>query len=125
MKVAELEPPPGVRQGNGRVAASVAGTAGADPLAPAAAARLPETVTQVPATPGSLYVHLDTFEYYQYAAVQQARMSYAGARIVSLFQGRTHLFRVVIGPLPDVARADAVLDQAFSIGIPDARIAIE
>jgi hypothetical protein len=70
-------------------------------------------------------VELDTFEEYQYAAVQRAKMGAAGARIVSIVDGRTHRFRVEIGPLPDAAHADAVLDQAFAFGIPDARIMVD
>lgn len=125
VEVAELPPPPGVRQGNGHsVTASVAQA----PEAPPAAApplRLPETVTRTAARPGRLMVRLDTFDEYQYAAVQQAKMAGAGAVIVTSRQGRTRQFRVEIGPLPDVARADAVLDQAFSSGIPDARIVVD
>lgn len=126
VQVAELPPPPGVRQGTGRAASASAGhVAAADPLVSAKPVQLPETVTRTAPSPGGLYVHLDTFEDFQYASVQQARMSFAGARIVSSVQGRTHLFQVVIGPLPDVAHADHVLDQAFAIGIPDARIVVE
>ena len=87
--------------------------------------RLPETVTQTVPRPGQVMVELDTFEEYQYAAVQRAKMGGAGARIVSIVDGRTHRFRVEVGPLPDVAHADAVLDQALASGIPDARIVVD
>jgi rare lipoprotein A len=70
-------------------------------------------------------VELDTFEEYQYAAVQRAKMASAGARIVSMADGRTHRYRVEVGPLPDAAHADAVLDQALASGIPDARIVVD
>jgi rare lipoprotein A len=80
---------------------------------------------QFPSHPGQLVVRLDTFDEYQYAAVQRARMANAGARIVPLFEGRAHRFRVEVGPLPDLARADAVLDQALASGIPDARIVVD
>jgi len=39
--------------------------------------------------------------------------------------GRTHRYRVEVGPLPDTAQADAVLDQALASGIPDARIVVD
>jgi hypothetical protein len=42
-----------------------------------------------------------------------------------VFEGRTQHFRVEVGPLPDVARADAVLDKALASGIPDARIVVD
>jgi rare lipoprotein A len=125
VEAAELPPPPGVGQGNGRVlpAATVAAASEATPSVPPM--RLPETVIQTPPRPGKLVVRLDTFDEYQYAAVQRARMASAGARIVALREGRARRFRVEIGPLPDLARADAVLDQAFASGIPDARIMVD
>jgi cell division protein FtsN len=70
-------------------------------------------------------VRLDTFDQRQYAAVQQAKMAAAGAVIVPIRAGRTHQYRVEIGPVADVAHADAILDQALMSGIPDARIIID
>jgi rare lipoprotein A len=125
VEVAELPPPPGVRQGNGRAAPAAAMVVAAEPARVAPPMRLPETITQTVPHPGRLMVRLDTFEDFQYANVQRARMSGAGAQIVSMFDRRTHLFRVEIGPLPDVAHADAVLDQALAAGIPDARIVVD
>jgi rare lipoprotein A len=123
--IAELAPPPGVRQGNGRIVASAPVPRPAEAVATAPPLRLPETVTQTVPRPGLLMVWLDTFEEYQYAAVQRARMASAGAQIVSLVEGRTHRFRVAVGPLPDIAHADAVLEQALASGIPDARIVVD
>jgi rare lipoprotein A len=125
VEVAELAPPPGVRQGNGRALpiTPVAGPAEAPTAVPPM--RLPETVAQTVPRPGQLMVELDTFEEYKYAAVQRAKMGGAGARIVSIVDGRTHQFRVEVGPLADVAHADAVLEQALASGIPDARIVVD
>lgn len=125
VQIAELAPLPGVRQGGGAAlpAAPVAGPAQAAVAPPPM--RLPEVVTQTTPQPGQLMVELDTFEEYQYAAVQRARMAGAGARIVSSVDGRTRRFRVEVGPLPDAAQADAVLDQALASGIPDARIVVD
>jgi rare lipoprotein A len=125
VEVAELPPPPGVRQGNGRVLPAVTVAGPAEVTSPAPPMRLPEIVTQTLPRPGWLMVRLDTFEEQQYAAVQRARMGAGVASIVSVFEGRTHRFRVEIGPLPDIARADAVLDQALASGIPDARIVVD
>jgi rare lipoprotein A len=72
-----------------------------------------------------LIVRLDIFDDYRYAAAQRARMAAAGARIVPIVRGRSRRFEVEIGPLPDVARADAVLEEALAAGIPDARIVVE
>lgn len=94
-------------------------------MAAAPPMRLPETVTQTQPRPGQLVVQLDTFDEYQYAAVQRAKMGWTNARIVSVLEGRTHRFRVEVGPVPDVARADAILDRALEAGIPDAKIVVE
>ncbi|MFL5281669.1 MAG: RlpA-like double-psi beta-barrel domain-containing protein [Rhodopila sp.] len=125
VETAELPPPPGVRQGSGH-GVSASATQAPD-TAPSAAPPLwlPEAVTQTPARPGRLVVQLDTFDEYHYAAAQQAKMAGTGATIVTTGQGRTRQYRVEIGPLPDVARADAILDQALSSGIPDARIVVD
>lgn len=125
VEVAELEPLPGTRT----IMTPAAPKPPARRLAavsPAVAPRrLPETVTQVPADPGHLVVRLDTFDEFHYAAVQQAKMAALGAHIVYLKEGRSHRFRVDIGPLPSVAQADAVLERALAIGIPDARIVVD
>jgi rare lipoprotein A len=125
VEVAELAPPPGVRQGNGRPLPIVAAPAPAEAMAAAPPMRLPETVTQTVPQPGQLMVELDTFEEYQYAAVQRAKMGSAGARIVSKVDGRTRQYRVEIGPVPDVGQADSILEQARASGIPDARIVVD
>ena len=70
-------------------------------------------------------VRLDTFDEYHYAALQRAKMVATGAVIVPVVHGRSRQFRVEIGPLPDIARADAVLDQAVLSGISDARITVD
>ena len=123
VEVAELAPPPGVRQSDRRVLSGTNFAAPAEVQTAAPPLRLPETVTQTAPRPGRLMVRLDTFEEYHYAAVQCAKMG--GARIVSVVNGRTHRFQVVVGPLPDVARADFVLRQALASGIPDARIVLD
>ncbi len=126
VEVAELPPPPGIRQGAGHV---ISQTPAARPEAAASAAppmRLPESVTRTEPQPGSLMVRLDSFDEYHYAAAQRARMAAAGAFIVTERQGRSRRqYRVQIGPIPDIARAEAILDQALASGIPDARIVVD
>ncbi|HET6607053.1 MAG TPA: RlpA-like double-psi beta-barrel domain-containing protein [Rhodopila sp.] len=116
-------PPPGA---NTAAVAPVPAAAPVDAAKPAAPPmRLPETVTQTTPNAGRLMVRLDTFGEFQFAAVQQAKMAAYGAHIVYLDQGRTHQFRVDVGPLPSIAQADSVLDRALANGIPDARIVVE
>jgi rare lipoprotein A len=124
VEVTELTPLPGVRQGRGRPlpAPAIASDRAQTPAPPM---RLPETITQAPPHNGKLMVRLDTFESYQYASVQRAKMDWAGAKILPVFKGRSRRFLVQIGPLPDVAAADAVLDRALASGIPDARIVVD
>jgi rare lipoprotein A len=121
----DLPPPAGVRQGNGRALPVAMVAQPEQAMAAAPPMRLPETVTQTQPRPGQLVVQLDTFDEYQYAAVQRAKMGWTNARIVSVLEGRTHRFRVEVGPVPDVARADAILDRALEAGIPDAKIVVE
>jgi rare lipoprotein A len=124
VEVAELAPPPGVRQSTARRLPRVTVTAAEPPTTPPPM-RLSEAITQTPPRPGKLIVRLDTFDNYQYAAFQQARMGRSGAYIVSVFEGRTQRFRVEVGPLASVAAADALLDQALASGIPDAKIVVD
>ena len=124
-EVAELAPPPGVRQSDRQVLPATRVVAAAQFQAAAPPLRLPEIIGQTVARPGRLIVRLDSFDEYHYAAAQRAKMAADGARIVSVLNGRTRRFRVDVGPLPDIARADAVLDQALASGIPDARIVVD
>ncbi len=88
-------------------------------------ARLPETVTQGAAFPGRLLVQLGTFQTYEYAAMQRARVAGLGADIESTHNGRRQSHRVIIGPLASVQQADMVLDQVLRSGVTDARIVVE
>jgi rare lipoprotein A len=126
VEVAELLPIPGVRQGNGRPLPARTVAAPEQAPTPVPPMRLPEAVTQTTPHSGRLMVRLDTFDSYQYAVAQRAQMSRAGAQIRSVFEGRhTQRFLVEVGPLPDVAAADAVLDRALAAGIPDAKIVVD
>lgn len=118
-----LPPPAGARQESGHALLAVA----AHPLATAAATpeHVPETVTQGSPRPGRLWVRLDTFQSYQYAAIEQARLVGLGPHIDRIFDGRAQGYRVMIGPLGSVAAADVAVDQAVRAGVADARIVVE
>jgi rare lipoprotein A len=87
--------------------------------------RLPETVTQSAPDPGSLFIQFGTFQNFEFANIQRARVAGLGARIVSTREGRFQRHRVVIGPLASVQQADVVLDQVLGAGVTDARIVVE
>ncbi len=120
---ASLPPPAGARQEGGHALPAVA----AQPVASTAEMpdHVPETVTQGPPQPGRLWVRLDSFQFYQYAAIEQARLAGLAPRIERVFDGREQSFRVMIGPLGSVAAADVAVDQAIRAGIVDARIVVE
>lgn len=87
--------------------------------------RLPESVTQVAPDPGQLFVELSSFQNYQYAAMQRARVAELGATLVSQNENGAQLFRVMIGPFTTVPQADSVLDQVIAAGVTDARIVVQ
>ena len=140
-----LAPPPGAR-GSAGAPTSVAqdpgtsdpgtsgpgalgGTGGATPSTPPGAdaepaMRLPETVNQVAPEPGALWIDLGGFPTYEFANMQRAAVAQLGATIVSETHGRGETFNVTIGPVPDVAQADRLLDAAVASGITDARIVV-
>ena len=120
---ASLPPPVGARQENGRAPLAAAAQPSLSAAEPSD--QVPETVTQDQPRPGRLWVRLDTFQSYQYAAIEQARLAGLGPSIEQVFDGREQGFRVMIGPLGSVAAADAAVDQAVRAGIADARIVVE
>ena len=125
IQTVELMPLPGAWRGGGRPMFAATEAAPATATVTPPALRLPETVSQTTPRPGHLVVRLDVFDEFQYAAIEQAKMASVGAKIATVTQGRTRRFRVDVGPLPDVASADAVLDRALALGIPDARIVVD
>jgi len=132
VEAANLPPPPGAR-GNGG-GAEAANQPSAQPApstllptgaaTPAPAMRLPETVTQVAPDPGALWIDLGSFPTYEFANMQRAAVAQLGATIVSDGRGRGETFKVTIGPIPDVAQADRLLDEAVASGITDAQIVV-
>jgi len=116
-------PPPGAQ------AAVSTGPSAVSPQPPAetvtAPARLPESVTQGIPEPGQLFIRLGTFQTYEYANIQRAKVGGLGATIVSTRDRRRQTHRVIIGPLATVQQADMVLDQVIRAGVTDARIVVE
>jgi rare lipoprotein A len=70
-------------------------------------------------------VRLGTFEEYQYASIQRARVAGLWPTIVPFREGRTRRYRVEMGPFPDVAQAEAAQSRALASGVPDARIVVD
>jgi rare lipoprotein A len=118
-----LAPPPGAKQELGR--AVVASNFATAPPTEHPPERLPETVTQGTPHPGRLWVRLDTFQSYEYAAIQRAKLVGLPVRIEPATGSGGESFRVMAGPFDSEAQADAALYQAIRGGVPDARIVVE
>jgi rare lipoprotein A len=130
VKAETLAPPPGVRLAAARavrtgpqarpVAASAAAGGAEVPL------RLPEQVFQVPPHPGALYVQLGTFSRLSAAEVMRQRFARLGARTATSYDApRDRAYSVRIGPLADVAAADAALTRALAAGAAEPRLLID
>ena len=89
--------------------------------------RLPEQVWQTAPAPGALYVECGSFARPQYAAIMQraAGRRWARASRPTSSAPRDAACRVRIGPLRDIAEADATLDRALRAGVSDARIIVD
>jgi rare lipoprotein A len=124
-----LAPPPGIVQSTrGRVAPP-----GPSPIVvrPAAATaevplRLPETVTQVAPRPVTLMIECGSFSSARYADLMRNQLASLGAVTTTSYTApRDRAYVVQIGPLPDVASADATLARARRAGATDARIIVD
>ncbi len=119
-------PAPGAAPHAGLPAAAPVSARAAAPEPPPVPLRLPETVTQVPPRPGTLYVEVARFARLEYANLLQMRIRSLGAEVATDYDApRDRPYRVRIGPLPDVASADAVLARTIASGMTDARIVAE
>lgn len=124
VETAELAPPPGVA-GRSGVASPAAPPEAQTATQAAAPTRLPEIVTREAPAPGRLMVRLGTFEEYQHAMIQRARVAGLGPDMVQFREGRTRRYRIELGPFATVAQADAAQTQAMALGVPDARIVVD
>jgi rare lipoprotein A len=127
-----LAPPSGVAQSgikqsnDARRAASVPAVAPISGAAAPVPLRLPETVRQVAVRPTTLMIECGDFSRPEYAEILRARLARLGARTVTDYNApRDRAYIVRIGPLTDVASADAILVRALQAGATDARIVVE
>jgi rare lipoprotein A len=123
VEATSLAPPPGARGSAAPVTVDAGPAQGTTP-ATTAPSRLPESVTQGTPNPGTLWIELGSFPTYEFANMQRAAVAQLGAAVVSTMQGRTESFQVMIGPIPDIAQADRLLDQTVAAGVPDGRIVV-
>ena len=122
---AESLPPPG--------GAAVPAEPMAEPIAPAAsgtpvaAARQPiGQVTLEPVQPTNIFLQAGAFAEYHNALRLGARLSALGpTQITQVNLGAHGLFRVRIGPVTTVEKADRMLERMIGAGYDDARIVVE
>jgi rare lipoprotein A len=119
-----LAPPAGASGSEGIAAHAAVSEAPAEASAPALP-RLPEAIVAVPVAAGSLYVDAGHFGRVDYANQLRARL--AGLPVAIERTGSRYgvSYRVLVGPLANVASADRTLDQVVHAGVTDARIVVE
>lgn len=87
---------------------------------------LKQSVRQGKAVTTQMYVQAGAFAQYNNANRARARLSALGpVKISSVLVDGRDLFRVRVGPLKDVSKADQFLDQVIGSGYTGARIVIE
>ena len=90
---------------------------------------VPDELTRSAALPPpALYVQAGAFADAQNAQHLLARLQAAGlasAFVASPLEGKTHLYRVRLGPVASVADFDAIAAHLSALGIADARLAID
>jgi rare lipoprotein A len=124
-----LPPPPGARAAaSPRSAAPLPAPAPSAPvqLASLPTERLPETLTQSYAAPGTLWVQAGAFGSAQNAERMRARLAGVGpTRAMPMTSGGRTLWRVRVGPAGSVAEADRLLAAAVRAGANEARIVVD
>jgi rare lipoprotein A len=89
----------------------------------------PQTPLPEPATAGSdLYIAAGAFAEQENATRLLSTLRAAGigpAFIREVTINDRHLYRVRVGPVPDVAEFDRLVDELRGVGIPDARLALD
>ncbi len=86
--------------------------------------RMPNTLMQTSFTPGALFIRLGSFGRAEFAERQRARLAHLAPTLETEREGRQMTYRLSIGPLHNIAAADATLDQVFHAGITDGRIVV-
>ncbi len=120
---AEALPPPGGHGAGGPARAiGLVSTEAAGPRVPD---RLPESVHQVYANPGQIFIDAGSFGRFDYANDLAARLGGLGADVLRLREGRQTEYAVRAGPFRTVAEADNALARALRAGAVDARIDVQ
>ena len=83
-------------------------------------------ITQEPVGATRMYIQAGSFAQYTNANRLRARLSVLGpTNILAVINGRQHMFRVRVGPIDDLKRADEILEQVIGAGFTDARLIVD
>ena len=83
-------------------------------------------IIQEPVQATRLYVQAGAFAQYGNANRLRARLSVLGpTKILAVQYDQQQLFRVRVGPIGDLKRADRILEQAIGAGFTDARLIVD
>lgn len=108
-----------------REGASAVAPSDTSPIAPPMPIqRVPEDVMQTTFGPGTLFIRLGSFSRAEYAEHQRSRLAHLAPSLETERDGRQTTYRLRIGPLQNIAAADAALDQVFRAGVSDGRIIV-
>ncbi len=123
---APLEAPGGTGPGRGSASAAQPGA----PRQPTDIASLePEPdgrVTQEPVTATEMFIQAGAFAQFTNANRLRARLSVLGrTEVIGVMYGDQQLFRVRIGPIRSLKRADRILDRLIGAGYTEAQIVVE
>ncbi len=97
------------------------------PVVVAALPSLPEKVKVVPVkSSGRIFIQAGAFSVRENAQRLQSRIAPLGsAQVMTASINGTEMYRVRLGPLPDVEQADQVLARVVDSGYPEARIVVD
>jgi rare lipoprotein A len=97
------------------------------PVVVAALPSLPEKVKVVPVkSSGRIFIQAGAFSVLENAQRLQSRIAPLGsAQMMTASINGTEMYRVRLGPLPDVEQADQVLARVVDSGYPEARIVVD
>ncbi len=89
------------------------------------AAEQPGALSQVPPSPGAIWVRTGLFTSQEYAALQAASLARFAPAMVPRYSTGSLQIEVRIGPFASVAAADGVLNQVLHAGATGAELVVE
>ena len=83
-------------------------------------------ITQEPVGAARMYIQAGTFAQFTNANRLRARLSVLGpTNILAVMNHRQQMFRVRVGPIDDLKRADGILEQMIGAGFTDSRLIVD